>query len=62
MYIFHWIVLDIIAYIINSNIFFKNSLFNLLTIILSGILMTYFIALISYRLEKFFINVGKKFS
>jgi peptidoglycan/LPS O-acetylase OafA/YrhL len=62
MYIFHWIVLDIVAYIINSNIFFKNSLFNLLTIILSGILMTYFIALISYRFEKFFINFGKKFS
>ena len=62
MYIFHWIILDIIAYIINSNIIFKNSFLNLLTIILSGILATYFIALISYRFENFFINVGKKFS
>jgi peptidoglycan/LPS O-acetylase OafA/YrhL len=62
MYIFHWIVLDIITYVMNFNIIFKNSFLNLLTVILSGILITYFIALISYRFEKFFINFGKKFS
>jgi len=62
MYIFHWIVLDVITYVMNFNIIFKNSFLNLLTVILSGILITYFIALISYRSEKFFINFGKKFS
>jgi len=62
MYIFHWIVLDIITYVINSNMIFKNSFLNLLTIILCGIFLTYFIALISYRFEKFFINIGKNFS
>jgi peptidoglycan/LPS O-acetylase OafA/YrhL len=61
MYIFHWIVLDVITYIINSHTIFQNSFLNLLIIILGVILVTYLIALISYRFEKFFINIGRKF-
>ena len=61
MYIFHWIVLDAITYIINSHTIFQNSFLNLLIIILGVILVTYLISLISYRFEKFFINIGRKF-
>jgi hypothetical protein len=61
MYIFHWIVFDVITYIISSHTIFKNSILNLPTLILSVILITYLVALVSYRFEIFFINIGRKF-
>lgn len=60
MYVWHWfIVSKVWDYLFLPTSFFKGKM--LLFIIIS-LLITYLFSLVSYQIEKFFINLGKKFT
>ena len=56
-YIFHWIIIDVLKKIPIS---YAISEINLLFFVIFSVMFTYFISLIFFRIETFFISLGKK--